>query len=518
MKRATVLDELATAAVGRAEVLRGGTDLSALYQEALLFEKRDFAGALSAPGLSVISEIKRASPSAGFIREADPAEWGARYESEGAACISVLTEPERFEGSLEDLDAARANTTLPILRKDFTVDEAQILETGTRADAVLLIAALFEAAALARYISLAVEVGLTPLVEIHDEQEANLALESGARVIGVNNRDLRDFTVDLATFERLAPKLAGATLVAESGIKTPEDARRLRNAGADAVLVGEAAMRDPGLVARLASLPLVAVCLGAFPPPPLQPGGVPVRPRKHANPSQRRCGRTPGVHTVGGPRTAPALLDWPAPSDNETTMEGGERYGRRSIRLKGYDYTRDGAYFVTLCTRDREHTFRAVVDGEMRPNAFGRAVADCWTWLAERYPYVHIDESVVMPDHTHAIIVITDAHDDANPKNATNPNQTCRGGSRTAQIRTALITGPVEQPTNDTHALPTQRKPLGRLVGAFKTVSTKRVNDLRDTPNTQLWQRNYHERVIRNSLALHALRRYIANNPVLWQS
>ena len=254
MKRATVLDELATAAVRRAQELRGSTDLGTLYQEALLFEKRDFAGSLSAPGLSVISEIKRASPSAGFIREADPAEWGARYESEGARCLSVLTEPERFEGSLEDLDAARNDTTLPVLRKDFTVDEAQILETGARADAVLLLAALFDAAALARYVSLAVELGLTPLVEIHDEEEADLALESGARVLGVNNRDLRDFTVDLGTFERLAPRLSGATLVAESGVKVPEDARRLRDAGADAVLVGEAAMRDPGLVARLSSL------------------------------------------------------------------------------------------------------------------------------------------------------------------------------------------------------------------------------------------------------------------------
>jgi indole-3-glycerol phosphate synthase len=254
MRRATVLDELATAAVERAEELRSTTDLGNLYQEALLFEKRDFSGALSASGLSVVSEIKRASPSAGFIREADPAEWGARYQREGASCLSVLTEPERFGGSLEDLDAARGNTTLPVLRKDFTVDEAQILETGTRADAVLLIAALFDAAALARYVSLAVEIGLTPLVEVHDQEEANLALESGARVIGVNNRDLRDFTVDLATFERLAPKLAGATLVAESGVKSPADARRLRDAGADAVLVGEAAMRDPGLVARLASL------------------------------------------------------------------------------------------------------------------------------------------------------------------------------------------------------------------------------------------------------------------------
>jgi indole-3-glycerol phosphate synthase len=255
MKRATVLEELATAAVERAQDLRGSTDLGNLYQEALLFEKRDFAGALSAPGLSVISEIKRASPSAGFIREADPAEWGARYESEGARCLSVLTEPERFEGNLEDLDAARDSTTVPVLRKDFTVDEAQILETGTRADAVLLIAALFDAAALARYVSLAVEIGLTPLVEIHDEEEANLALESGARVIGVNNRDLRDFTVDLGTFVRLAPRLAGATLVAESGVKSPEDAKRLRDAGAAAVLVGEAAMRDPALVAKLSGMP-----------------------------------------------------------------------------------------------------------------------------------------------------------------------------------------------------------------------------------------------------------------------
>ena len=255
MSRATVLDELAAAALRRAEALKETTDLDDLYQRALLFEKRDFAGALEVPGLSVISEIKRASPSAGFIREADPAEWGARYEKEGASCLSVLTEPERFKGSLEDLDAARESTTLPVIRKDFTVDEVQVFEAATRTDAVLLIAALFDAGKLARYISLAVEVGLTPLVEVHDEEEVELALESGARVIGVNNRDLRDFSVDLGTFERLAPRLAGATLVAESGVKSLEDAKRLRDAGADAVLVGEAAMRDPGLVAKLSALP-----------------------------------------------------------------------------------------------------------------------------------------------------------------------------------------------------------------------------------------------------------------------
>ncbi len=251
----TVLDDLAAAARRRAEELRRATDLDSFYEKAIHFQKRDFAAALRAPGLSVISEIKRASPSAGFIREADPAEWGARYETEGAACLSVLTEPDQFKGSLEDLDAARWNTTLPVIRKDFTVDEAQVLEAATRADAVLLIAALFGAESLARYISLAVEVGLTPLVEVHDEREAEMALESGVRVVGVNNRDLRDFTVDLGTFERLAPKLPGATLIAESGIKAVDDGARLRDAGADAVLVGEAAMRDPALVAKLCVLP-----------------------------------------------------------------------------------------------------------------------------------------------------------------------------------------------------------------------------------------------------------------------
>ena len=254
-ERPTVLDELAAAALKRAEELRELIVLDGLYQEALLFEKRDFAGALATPGLSVIAEIKRASPSAGFIGDADPARWGARYEAEGASCLSVLTEPDRFKGSLQDLDAARGHVALPVLRKDFTVDEAQVLEAGTHADAVLLIAALFEVNALARYVSLAVEVGLTPLVEVHDEREADLALESGARVVGINNRDLRDFTVDLRTTEKLASRLGGATLVAESGVKTPEDAKRLRDAGADAVLVGEAAMRAPALVAKLSDMP-----------------------------------------------------------------------------------------------------------------------------------------------------------------------------------------------------------------------------------------------------------------------
>ena len=201
-------------------------------------------------------------------------------------------------------------------------------------------------------------------------------------------------------------------------------------------------------------------------------------------------------------------------------MERGERYGR-SIRLKGYDYARDGAYFVTICTRGRERAFGAVVRGEMHLNKSGREVARCWTWLAERYPYVYLDEYIVMPDHTHAIIVITDAHDEGADTSLPTPNvsnayKPCRGGSRTAQLRTAPTTDPVIRKTDDMRSEPTQRKPLGRLIGAFKTVSTRRVNDLNGTPGAQLWQRNYHERVIRNSLALDALRRYISNNAVLW--
>ena len=249
-----MLDELAAAARERAAALRDSVGYDELYERATRFEKRDFAGALSADGLSVISEIKRASPSAGDIREVDPAGWAKRYESEGASCLSVLTEPDRFRGSLGDLDASRESVSLPVIRKDFTVDEIQVVEASTRADAVLLIVALLDAASLARYITLAHELGLTALVEVHDEPEAETALEAGARVVGVNNRDLRDFTVDLATTERLAPRLAGATLVAESGVKTVEDGRRLRDAGADAVLIGESAMRRPELVEELSGI------------------------------------------------------------------------------------------------------------------------------------------------------------------------------------------------------------------------------------------------------------------------
>ena len=210
-------------------------------------------------------------------------------------------------------------------------------------------------------------------------------------------------------------------------------------------------------------------------------------------------------------------------------MERGEGHNRRSIRLKGYDYTSDGAYFVTICTQGRERTFDTVVNGEMRPNACGREVARCWAWLAEQYPYVYLDEWIVMPDHTHAIIVIKDdrrsgtefdgssvTYPNVADADATDSNEICLGGSRTAQTGTAP-TGSVCSPSNS-GIVPTQRKPLGRLIGAFKTVSTKRVNDIRCTPGTKVWQRNYYEHVIRNGPSLQAARRYIITNPSLQES
>jgi putative transposase len=186
------------------------------------------------------------------------------------------------------------------------------------------------------------------------------------------------------------------------------------------------------------------------------------------------------------------------------------RYDRRSIRLKGYDYTRDGAYFVTVCTQSRAHVFGTVVDGEMHTNACGREVANCWSWLAEQYPYVLLDEWIVMPDHIHGIVMITDDMNTDGPR---------RGGSRTAQTRTASPAGFVNGPNVGmihSGSIPPKRKPLGRLIAAFKTVSTRRVNDLRSTPSATLWQRNYYERVVRGDLSLRQARKYIARNPSLW--
>jgi indole-3-glycerol phosphate synthase len=214
-----------------------------------------FAEALARPETSVIAEHKRRSPSAGTIRAgATVEEIVAAYERGGAAALSILTEEEHFGGSLEDLRAARAASTLPILRKDFTVDPYQLYEAKSAgADAVLLVVGSLHDADLGELHALASELGLDALVEVSDEEELERALELDADVIGINNRDLRDFSVDInRTFDLLADVPAGKTVVSESGIVHRDQIEELERQGVDAVLVGEAVMRadDPEAALR----------------------------------------------------------------------------------------------------------------------------------------------------------------------------------------------------------------------------------------------------------------------------
>jgi indole-3-glycerol phosphate synthase len=218
---------------------------------------RDFAGALSARGgpLRVVAEVKRASPSAGAISSGlDAPGQAARYQAAGAACISVLTDGPGFGGSLDDLRAVRARVELPLLRKDFVIDPYQLLEAREAgADAALLIVAALRPDRLRALLAACGELGLAALVEVHGPSETEEALAAGARLVGVNNRDLASFAVDLAVSERLLPGLpAEVKAVAESGVRTAADARRLRAAGAANLLVGEALVRapDPGALLR----------------------------------------------------------------------------------------------------------------------------------------------------------------------------------------------------------------------------------------------------------------------------
>jgi indole-3-glycerol phosphate synthase len=209
-------------------------------------DRRSFLEALRRPGLALIAEHKRSSPSAGAIREGTPLEEVVRaYQRGGAAALSVLTERSRFGGSLEDLGAARAAASLPILRKDFIVDPDQVTEAFAHgADAVLLIVAALSDGELRGLRELALDLGLAALVEVHDEPELERALAGGADLIGINNRDLTTLAVDTRrTFELLQRLPAGTTVVAESGFSRREELEELAEAGVDAVLIGEALMR-----------------------------------------------------------------------------------------------------------------------------------------------------------------------------------------------------------------------------------------------------------------------------------
>jgi indole-3-glycerol phosphate synthase len=203
----------------------------------------DAQAALRRPGLSLIAEVKRSSPSKGALAEiTDPAALAADYEAGGATAVSVLTERRRFRGSLDDLDAVRKAVRIPVLRKDFIVEDYQVHEARAHgADLVLLIVAALPQADLVRLQALVRDLGMTALVEVHDEQEAGRALEAGATVVGVNARNLKTLDVDPGTFSRLAPLLPDDVVtVAESGVAGPADAARYAAEGADAVLVGEA--------------------------------------------------------------------------------------------------------------------------------------------------------------------------------------------------------------------------------------------------------------------------------------
>jgi indole-3-glycerol phosphate synthase len=216
-----------------------------------------FREALSRPPLRVIAEFKRRSPSAGALRErADVETIVNAYERGGASALSVLTEGPHFGGSLEDLRAARAASPLPILRKDFIVDEYQLYEAlDAGADAVLLIVAALAASELAALHESALALGLDALVEVHDAEELSVAITSGAQLIGINNRDLRDFSVDVKrTLQLVAGVPDGVTLVSESGIASAEQLGALAAEGVHAVLIGESLMRAPDPEAALRSL------------------------------------------------------------------------------------------------------------------------------------------------------------------------------------------------------------------------------------------------------------------------
>lgn len=226
-----------------------------LERRAAGVERRDFAAALTADPPAIIAEIKRASPSRGlFAQGADPAALAAAYARGGAAALSVLTEERYFAGSLADLQAARAAAPLPVLRKDFTLDEYHVAEAAAfGADAILLIAALLTRESLRRLREYAAQFGMAALVEVHGREELEAAVDSGARIIGVNNRDLRSFQVRLEASLELAGYMPGGIIrVSESGIRSAEDVRRLRAAGYQAFLVGEHLMTaaDPAAAVR----------------------------------------------------------------------------------------------------------------------------------------------------------------------------------------------------------------------------------------------------------------------------
>lgn len=260
-----ILDDIVANTRQEVEAARRQVPLAALRQQA---ERRpapaDYSAALRGDDVRLIAEIKKASPSKGLLcAEFDPVAVATRYVAAGAAVISVLTDRCFFQGSLEDLAQVARAVDRPVLRKDFIVDPYQIYEAVVAgASSALLIVGILDDGELAELIALERSLGLEPQVEVHDEGEVERALKAGARIIGINNRDLRTFTVDLATTERLRPRIpAECIVVSESGIHTAADVNRLRAAGVQAIHVGESLMVSPDPIQKVREL------LGFLPSP-----------------------------------------------------------------------------------------------------------------------------------------------------------------------------------------------------------------------------------------------------------
>lgn len=255
----TILDQLAGHARERTEQAKQKTPLSVLKEQAEALPKGTFAfeQALKAPGISFICECKKTSPSKGLIAPDFPyLSIAKEYQAAGADAISVLTEPKWFLGRDEYLREIASAVSIPCLRKDFTVDEYMIYEAKVLgASAVLLICSILTPAQLRDYQAVCDGLGLSALVEAHDEAEVRMALDAGARIIGVNNRNLKDFTVDTENSRRLRAMIPPSVLfVSESGVKTPADVENLRDVGADAVLIGETLMRAADKKSKLSEL------------------------------------------------------------------------------------------------------------------------------------------------------------------------------------------------------------------------------------------------------------------------
>lgn len=257
----TILDEIAESSRERVKQAKLLKSLDSIAAEAMSLPQKlpfRFESALhDSKGLAFICECKRASPSKGLIAEKFPyLEIAKEYQAAGADCISVLTEPKYFLGKNEYLQEITANINIPCLRKDFTVDEYMIYESKILgASAVLLICSILDKETLKKYISLCDSLGLSALVEAHDEHEITDALNAGAKIIGVNNRNLKDFSIDTensAKLRKLIPK--DILFVSESGVRNSEDVKKIRDCGADAVLIGETLMRAENKRAMLENL------------------------------------------------------------------------------------------------------------------------------------------------------------------------------------------------------------------------------------------------------------------------